>query len=166
MSAASTCSSPQSCNERVAKAPRFRGNPFLPAYAGQKFLPPNIPLGTKLSAEPRTRRKAARTLSALNFPVCVPSIRTCRLDGTFSTVCCNIVPLACPGLACPAGGFSASGCTRTPRRRIHWGEPSGISDRTPRCFWAGEVPSAMPSTIQTRKGASAYGSRNLTHPEL
>src|SRR5699024_1240527 len=26
--------------ERVAKAPRFRGNPFLPAYAGQKFLPP------------------------------------------------------------------------------------------------------------------------------
>src|SRR5699024_2243109 len=65
-----------------------RGNPFLPAYAGQKFLPPGIPLGTKLSAEPRTRRKAARTLSALNFPVCVPSIRTCRLDGTFLTVCC------------------------------------------------------------------------------
>ena len=31
---------------------RFRGNPFLPAYAGQKFLPPNIPLGTKFS--PRT----------------------------------------------------------------------------------------------------------------
>src|SRR5699024_7050228 len=27
-----------------------------------------------------------RTLSALNFPVCVPSIRTCRLDGTFLTV--------------------------------------------------------------------------------
>src|SRR5699024_2001833 len=69
--------------QRVAKAPRSRGNPFLPAYAGQKFLPPGIPLGTKLSAEPRTRRKAARTLSALNFPVCVPSIRTCRLDGTF-----------------------------------------------------------------------------------
>ena len=23
--------------QRVAKAPRFRGNPFLPAYAGQKF---------------------------------------------------------------------------------------------------------------------------------
>jgi len=40
-----------------------------------------------LSAEPRTRRKAARTLSALNFPVCVPSIRTCQLDGTFLTVC-------------------------------------------------------------------------------
>src|SRR5699024_2166737 len=40
-------------------------------------------LGTKLSAEPRTRREAARTLSAFNFPVCVPSIRTCRLDGTF-----------------------------------------------------------------------------------
>ena len=55
----------------------------LPAVAGQKFLPPGIPLGTKLSAEPCTRRKAARTLSALNFPVCVPSIRTCRLDGTF-----------------------------------------------------------------------------------
>ena len=32
-------------------------------------------------------RMAARTLSALNFPVCVPSIRTCRLDGTFLTVC-------------------------------------------------------------------------------
>src|SRR5699024_491701 len=73
--------------QRVAKAPRSRGNPFLPAYAGQKFLPPGIPLGTKLSAEPRTRRKAARTLSALNFPVCVPSIRTCRLDGTFLIVC-------------------------------------------------------------------------------
>ena len=40
---------------RVAKAPRFRGNPFLPAYAGQKFLPPNIPLGTKFGAEPCTR---------------------------------------------------------------------------------------------------------------
>ena len=26
--------------QRVAKAPRSRGNPFLPAYAGQKFLPP------------------------------------------------------------------------------------------------------------------------------
>src|SRR5699024_9564029 len=65
------------------KTTRSRGNPFLPACAGQKFFPPGIPLGTKLSAEPRTRRKAARTLSALNFPVCVPSIRTCRLDGTF-----------------------------------------------------------------------------------
>src|SRR5699024_12474262 len=64
-------------------SPCSRGNPFLPAFAGQKFLPPGIPLGTKLSAELRTRRKAARTLSALNFPVCVPSIRTCRLDGTF-----------------------------------------------------------------------------------
>ena len=40
---------------RVAKAPRSRGNPFLPAYAGQKFLPPGIPLGTKFGAEPRTR---------------------------------------------------------------------------------------------------------------
>src|SRR5699024_7531503 len=67
-------------------APRSRGNPFLPAYAGQKFFPPGIPLGTKFGAEPRTRRKAARTLSAPNFPVCVPSIRTCRLDGTFLPV--------------------------------------------------------------------------------
>ena len=41
--------------ERVAKAPRFRGNPFLRAYARQKFFPPNIPLGTKFGAEPRTR---------------------------------------------------------------------------------------------------------------
>src|SRR5699024_80153 len=40
-------------------------------------------LGTKLSAEPRTRRKAARTLSALNFPVGVPTVRTCRPVGTF-----------------------------------------------------------------------------------
>ena len=40
---------------RVAFATRSRGNPFLPAYAGQKFLPPGIPLGTKFSAEPRTR---------------------------------------------------------------------------------------------------------------
>ena len=28
-------------------ATRSRGNPFLSAYAGQKFLPPGIPLGTK-----------------------------------------------------------------------------------------------------------------------
>src|SRR5699024_10992577 len=61
----------------------FRGNPFLRAAARQKFLPPNIPLGTKFGAEPRTRRKAARTLSAPNFHVCVLSIRTCRLDRTF-----------------------------------------------------------------------------------
>src|SRR5699024_6978620 len=26
--------------QRSAKAPRSRGNPFLPAYAGQKFFPP------------------------------------------------------------------------------------------------------------------------------
>ena len=32
-----------------------RGNPFLRAAARQKFRPPGIPLGTKLSAEPRTR---------------------------------------------------------------------------------------------------------------
>src|SRR5699024_9865599 len=57
---------------------------------GQKFLPPGIPLGTKLSAEPRTRRKAARTLSALNFPVCVPTVRACRPVGTFLTVCLRV----------------------------------------------------------------------------
>ena len=34
--------------QRVAKAPRSRGNPFLPAYAGQKFLPPGIPPGDKI----------------------------------------------------------------------------------------------------------------------
>ena len=62
---------------------RSRGNPFLPAYAGQKFFPPSILLGTKFSAEPRTRRGAARTLSAPNFPVCVPVVRTCRPTGTF-----------------------------------------------------------------------------------
>ena len=62
------------------------GRPFFsvsPAYAGQKFLPPGIPLGTKFGAEPRTRRKAARTLSAPNFPVCVPTVRACRPVGTF-----------------------------------------------------------------------------------
>src|SRR5699024_4708848 len=69
------------------KSDTLQGEPISACCAGQKFLPPGIPLGTKLSAEPRTRRKAARTLSALNFPVCVPSIRTCRLDGTFLTVC-------------------------------------------------------------------------------
>ena len=69
------------------KTTRSRGNPFLRAVAQQKFLPPGIPLGTKFSAETRTRRKAARTLSVLNFPVCVLSIRTCRLDRTFLTVC-------------------------------------------------------------------------------
>ena len=44
-------------------------------------------LGTKFGAEPRTRRKAARTLSAPNFPVCVPTVRACRPVGTFLTVC-------------------------------------------------------------------------------
>ncbi len=71
----------------VSKTTRSRGNPFLRAAARQKFFPPGIPLGTKFSAETRTRRKAARTLSVLNFPVCVLSIRTCRLDRTFLTVC-------------------------------------------------------------------------------
>ena len=33
----------------------LRGNPFLRAVARQKFLPPNIPLGTKFAAEPCTR---------------------------------------------------------------------------------------------------------------
>src|SRR5699024_8443986 len=72
--------------QRVAFATRFRGDPFLRAVARQKFLPPNIPLGTKFGAEPRTRRKAARTLSAPNFPVCVPTVRTCRPLGTLLTV--------------------------------------------------------------------------------
>ncbi len=167
----SACAERRGAFQRVAKAPRSRGNPFLRAVARQKFLPPSslasvsqkrhapggthfcaqsrdrnsfplallrladfrgaprwalaktgalrqprlrcfvhwtrlarlpercasrafaasstgrawrgCPLGTKFSAEPCTRRKAARTLSALHFPVCVPSIRTCRLDGTF-----------------------------------------------------------------------------------
>ena len=63
------------------------GTHFCPHTRDRNSFPLVSPLGTKLSAEPRTRRKAARTLSALNFPVCVPSIRTCRLDGTFLTVC-------------------------------------------------------------------------------
>ena len=33
----------------------LRGDPFLRAVARQKFLPPNIPLGTKFGAESRTR---------------------------------------------------------------------------------------------------------------
>ena len=79
--------SSNSPHQARASAWRFcamlQGEPISACYAGQKFLPPGIPLGTKFGAEPRTRRKAARTLSAPNFPVCVPSIRTCRLDGTF-----------------------------------------------------------------------------------
>src|SRR5699024_4393486 len=40
--------------------------------ARQKFLPPNIPLGTKFSAEPRTHRKSgSHTLSA-KFPCMCP----------------------------------------------------------------------------------------------
>src|SRR5699024_11134206 len=61
-------------------------------------------LGTKLSAEPRTRRKTARTLSALNFPVCVPSIRTCRLDGTFLTVWSGQADVVAGGLALGESG--------------------------------------------------------------
>ena len=68
------------------KTTRFRGNPFLPAAQVRNPFPLISPFWTKFSAELRTRRKAARTLSVLNFPVCVPSIRTCRLDGTFLTV--------------------------------------------------------------------------------
>ena len=48
------------------KSDTLQGEPISACCAGQKFLPPGIPLGTKLSAEPRT---------------------TCRLDGTFLTVC-------------------------------------------------------------------------------
>src|SRR5699024_1662793 len=92
-------------------APRSRGNPFLPAYAGQKFFPPGIPLGTKFGAEPRTRRKAARTLSAPNFPVCVPSIRTCRLDGTF-------LPVSDQVLA--EEGLHLVKMVKKPRRAISW----------------------------------------------
>src|SRR5699024_5366036 len=73
--------------QRVAKAPRSRGDPFLPAAQVRNPSPLVSPFSTKWSAEPRTRRKAARTLSALHFPVCVPPIRTCRLDGTFLPFC-------------------------------------------------------------------------------
>ena len=45
-------------------------------------------LGTKFGAEPRTRRKAARTLSAPNFPVCVPTVRACRPVGLFDSLFC------------------------------------------------------------------------------
>ena len=52
----------------------------------QDALRCRCPLGTKFSAEPCTRPKGPRTLSAPNFPGCVPSSRTCRLDGTFLSV--------------------------------------------------------------------------------
>src|SRR5699024_5591143 len=66
---------------RLRKPERCASRAFAASSTGRAWR--GCPLGTKLSAEPCTRRKAARTLSALNFPVCVPSIRTCRLDGTF-----------------------------------------------------------------------------------
>ena len=54
------------------KTTRSRGNPFLPAVAGQKFLPPGIPLGTKFGAEPRTSpQSGSHTLSA-KFPCMCP----------------------------------------------------------------------------------------------
>src|SRR5699024_11523839 len=68
---------------RLQKPERCASRAFAASSTGRAWR--GCPLGTKLSAEPRTRRKAARTLSALNFPVGVPSIRTCRLDGTFLT---------------------------------------------------------------------------------
>src|SRR5699024_11223630 len=37
------------------KSDTLQGEPISACCAGQKFLPPGIPLGTKLSAEPRTR---------------------------------------------------------------------------------------------------------------
>ena len=58
----------------VSKTTRFRGNLFLPAAQVRNPFPLISPFWTKFSAEPRTRRKAARTLSVLNFPVCVLSI--------------------------------------------------------------------------------------------
>ena len=85
-------------------------------------------LGTKLSAEPRTRRKAARTLSALNFPVCVPSIRTCRLDGTFLTVWRNC--LSAPGRHAGSFGSSAGRSTKDDGRRTRSEETGAQNGRS------------------------------------
>ena len=74
------------------KSDTLQGGPFSACCAGQKNFPPGIPLLDKIErrtahsaqrASPRTRPKGPRTLSALNFPVGVPTVRTCRPVGTF-----------------------------------------------------------------------------------
>ena len=72
----------------MQKPERCASRAFAASSTGRAWR--SCPLGTKLSAEPRTRRKAARTLSALNFPVCVPTVRACRPVGTFLTVCLRV----------------------------------------------------------------------------
>ena len=133
------------------KTTRSRGNPFLPAVAGQKFLPPGgcgsllllrpsqrackrqtaapaplrlfrpqdvpqlrSPWGQNLALNRALRRKAARTLSTPNFPVCVPSIRTCQLDGTFFDSLKNPRPAA-SGF-CFGGPFPSALEPKTSRR--------------------------------------------------
>ena len=49
---------------RVAKAPRSRENPFLPAYAGQKFLPPGG-CGSLLLLRPSQRACKRQTAAPL-----------------------------------------------------------------------------------------------------
>ena len=82
--------------QRVAKAPRFRGNPFLPAYAGQKFLPPGSLALSRFSrratvgaCENRSAAPAAASCRTPDRPQNqtqtvkkVPSSRHVRMDGT------------------------------------------------------------------------------------
>ena len=110
------------------KSATLQGEPISACCAGQKFLPPGILLGTKFGAEPHTRRKAARTLSALNFPVCVPSIRTCRLDGTFLTVWRNC--LSAPGRHAGSFGSSAGRSTKDDGRRTRSEETGAQNGRS------------------------------------
>src|SRR5699024_3165620 len=56
----------------------FRGNPFLRAVARQKFLPPNIPLGTKFSSEPRTRLRLAHSRLKISLSVSRPYAHVVR----------------------------------------------------------------------------------------
>ena len=70
---------PSACRSRHAPG----GTHFCPQSRDRNSFPLVSPWGQNLALNRALRRKAARTLSAPNFPVCVPSIRTCRLDGTF-----------------------------------------------------------------------------------
>ena len=76
---------------------------------------PGIPLLDKIKRRTAHSSLRPRTLSALNFPGCVPAVRTCRSAGTFLTVC-NLYPR-----------FSAFTRAARPRGRPRW--PAGPAPR-------------------------------------
>src|SRR5699024_12200869 len=81
--------SPPDAGERAAcrKSATLQAEPISACCAGQKFLPPGIPLGTKLSAEPRTRPWGlAHSQRSISLYVSRPSAHV-GWTGLFLTSC-------------------------------------------------------------------------------